>query len=88
MALRQPNALASYEAEVTTPRPPVPPTSSGPAPQGRVLLHLDAGVEGVQVGVEDAQPVGLAGPSGRPPAITSPVGRTWLLMVGQPTRPP
>jgi hypothetical protein len=38
MALRQPNALASYEAEVTTPRAPIPPTSRGrPASEGSLI---------------------------------------------------
>ena len=56
------------------PAPAGPADQQRAAPQGRVLLHLDAGVEGVQVGVEDPQPVGLAGLQ-RPPAGDHLTGR-------------
>ena len=63
------------------------PAAAGPADQqraaaqGRVLEHLDAGVEGVQVGVEDAQPVGLARAQ-RPAAGDHLTGRPHLAAHG------
>ncbi len=39
MAERTPNARAWYDADSTTPRPPVPPTMTGwPASSGRSLI--------------------------------------------------
>src|SRR6266542_1687271 len=88
MALRQPKARASEEAELTTPRLPTPPTSSGRPRRLGSFSTSTLAKKASRSAWSTPRPASSSAPSGRPPTTTPPVVGAATRAAGPASAPP